>query len=98
MDGDVRKIISHPLRGGQKTMAASEGLCMNIGKENKLMNIKIFSVNICIINQQMIEIDHGYIGLNAWKRLILIAGMLLPGGSLAALVPSQTVYAQIPSF
>lgn len=32
--------------------------------------------------------------LSLWKRLILIAGMLLPGGSLAMLVPSQTAYAE----
>jgi hypothetical protein len=37
-----------------------------------------------------------HVGLAAWKRLILIAGMLLPGGMLAALIPRQTVYAQLP--
>jgi hypothetical protein len=31
--------------------------------------------------------------LSVWKRLILIAVMLLPGGSLTMLAPSQTAYA-----
>jgi hypothetical protein len=39
-----------------------------------------------------------HVGLAAWKRLILIAGMLLPGEALAALVPSQTAYAQMSPF
>jgi hypothetical protein len=32
---------------------------------------------------------------SVWKQLLLIVSMLLPGGLLVALVPSQTVYAQI---
>jgi hypothetical protein len=35
-------------------------------------------------------------GLAVWKRLILIAGMLLPGGIFAVFVPSQAAYAQSP--
>jgi hypothetical protein len=34
--------------------------------------------------------------LAAWKRLLLIAGMLLPGGMFAVLVPCQVAYAQSP--
>jgi hypothetical protein len=34
-----------------------------------------------------------HVQLALWKRLLLIAGMLLPGGSLAMLAPSQTAYA-----
>jgi hypothetical protein len=33
------------------------------------------------------------IQLPLWKRLILIAGISLPGGSLAMLIPSQAAYA-----
>ncbi len=32
--------------------------------------------------------------LSVWRRLIIIASMLLPAGSLVVLAPSQTVYAQ----
>lgn len=35
-----------------------------------------------------------HVQLALWKRLLLIAGMLLPGGSLAMLAPSQTAYAK----
>jgi hypothetical protein len=66
---------------------------MKRGKEKKLMKIKILSERRAILNQQVMERNHEYVGLAAWKRLILIAGMLLPGGSLAALVPSHAVYA-----
>ncbi len=34
-----------------------------------------------------------HVRLALWKRLILIAGMLLPAGSLALLAPSQAAYA-----
>src|SRR5690348_4386378 len=36
-----------------------------------------------------------HVGLSLWKRLILIASILLPGGSLATLIPGQTAYAQV---
>ena len=35
-----------------------------------------------------------HVQLALWKRLLLIASMLLPGGSLAMLAPSQTAYAE----
>ncbi|HEY4036352.1 MAG TPA: hypothetical protein VGL94_20535 [Ktedonobacteraceae bacterium] len=43
--------------------------------------------------QQAMTESHKHAELSIWKRLILIVGMLLSGGSLAALVPSQTAYA-----
>ena len=39
-----------------------------------------------------------YVGLAAWKRLLLIVSMLLPGGAFATLVPSQAAYAQMSPF
>lgn len=44
--------------------------------------------------QQAMAGSQKYIQLSAWKRLILIAGMFFPGGSLAALIPSQAANAQ----
>jgi hypothetical protein len=35
-----------------------------------------------------------YCQLSAWRRLILIASILFPAGSLVAFVPSQAAYAQ----
>jgi hypothetical protein len=47
------------------------------------------------MSEQQVRVgSQKYVELSMWKRLVLIAGMLLPAGSLAALVPSQTVYAQ----
>jgi hypothetical protein len=49
--------------------------------------------------EQRVRAGHQkHVGLPVWKRLILIAGMLLPGGALAALVPSQTAHAQVNPF
>lgn len=47
-----------------------------------------------MLKQQEMVMRQKHVGLCVWKRLILIAGMLLPGGSLAALAPSQAAYAQ----
>ncbi len=47
-----------------------------------------------MLEQYMITESQKYVGLSLWKRLILIAGILLPGGSLVVFIPSQTVYAQ----
>ena len=47
-----------------------------------------------MLRQQMMTSSQKRVQLSLWKRLILIAGMLLPGGSLAMLVPSQTAYAE----
>ena len=47
-----------------------------------------------MLKRQVMAGSQKYIQLSGWKRLILIAGMLLPGGSLAALVPSQAAYAE----
>jgi hypothetical protein len=46
-----------------------------------------------MLKQQALAGSQKYIQLSAWKRLILIAGMLLPGGLLAMFVPSQAAYA-----
>jgi hypothetical protein len=51
-----------------------------------------------MLEQQVKARSPKHVGLAAWKRLILIAGMLLPGGMLAALVPHRTAYAQISPF
>jgi len=37
--------------------------------------------------------SHKHIRFSLWKRLILIPGILLPGGSLAMLAPGQAAYA-----
>jgi hypothetical protein len=47
-----------------------------------------------MLKQQMRIDSQKYVELSMWKWLVLIAGMLLPAGSLVALAPSQTVYAQ----
>ena len=47
-----------------------------------------------MLKQQVIIESQKYVELSMWKRLVLIAGMLLPAGSLVALAPGQTVYAQ----
>ncbi len=47
-----------------------------------------------MLKQQIVEKDQKHGRPAAWKRLVLIVGMLLPAGSLIALAPSQTVYAQ----
>ena len=47
-----------------------------------------------MLKQQAMAGSQKHVRLALWKRLILIAGMLLPGGSLAALVPSQAAYAE----
>lgn len=48
-----------------------------------------------MLKQQEIAGSQKYVGLCAWKQLLLIASMLLPGASFVVLIPGQTVYAQI---
>jgi hypothetical protein len=47
-----------------------------------------------MLKQQVMAGGQKDVGLAAWKRLVLIVGMFLPVGSLIALAPGQTVYAQ----
>src|SRR4051812_27109648 len=47
-----------------------------------------------MLKQQAMAGSQKHVQLSLWKRLILIAGMLLPGASLAMLVPSQVAYAE----
>jgi len=46
-----------------------------------------------MLKQQVMTASQKKLQFSLWKRLILIASMLLPGGSLAMLVPSQAAYA-----
>jgi hypothetical protein len=46
-----------------------------------------------MLQQQAMRGSQKFVQLALWKRMILVTAMLLPGGSLAMLVPSQSVYA-----
>src|SRR3989442_14093421 len=48
----------------------------------------------CVLKRQVMTDSQKRVHLSLWKRLILIAGMLLPGVSLAMLAPSQAAYAE----
>jgi hypothetical protein len=49
-----------------------------------------------MLKQQVMAEGQKHVGPAGWKRLVLIVGMLLPGGAFATLVPSQAAYAQSP--
>src|SRR5436853_6294343 len=48
----------------------------------------------CVLKRQAMTDSQKRVHLSLWKRLILIAGILLPGVSLAMLAPSQAAYAE----
>jgi hypothetical protein len=75
-------------------MVACRGLWINKGKAKELIKINILLDSKCLLKQPAMGKGQKDAGLSLWKRLILIAGILLPGGSLVVLVPSQVVYAQ----
>jgi hypothetical protein len=58
------------------------------------MKIKLLINRRCILKQHVMAGSQKHARFCGWKRLILIAGMLLPGGVFAILVPSQAAYAQ----
>jgi uncharacterized membrane protein YgcG len=95
MEGGMRKIIFHLFkeRGSMKDANYLSGLLHGQG-EIELMRIKTLLARRDIFQQQMAREGQKHIELSAWKRLLLIAGMLFLGGLLIALIPSQTVSAQ----
>jgi hypothetical protein len=48
----------------------------------------------CMLKQQALARSQEYIQLPVWKRLFLIASILIPGGASVTLIPVQTAYAQ----
>jgi hypothetical protein len=46
-----------------------------------------------MLKKHLMTENQKHVRLSLWKRLILIAGILLPGGSFVMLVPSQAVHA-----
>jgi uncharacterized membrane protein YgcG len=95
MEGSMRKIIFHLFkeRGSVKDGNYLSGLLHEQG-EIELMRIKALLARRDILQQQMAREGRKHVELSAWKRLLLIVGMLLLGGLLTVLIPSQTVSAQ----
>ena len=57
------------------------------------MKLESFWKGKSMLKQQAMADSQKHLRLSWWKRLILIVSMLLPGGSLAVLVPNQPAYA-----